>query len=393
MRIAHLSDSHLATSLDLDDNVRVHDAALRALDSRRPELILHAGDVYDGPPTRADRLATFAFFSKLAEIAPVVVVRGNHDPKGEVQLLGMLRGVTACETPEVVEVDTAADVDGLRSRATVIALPWFNKATIAKEVPPEMGIEVSDQAAVDVAREVLQALEGVAMAGDPLVVVGLSHVSLGGAQVSSGQELIGEGVELAPADFQATGSGIWFLGHIHKAQTWSDPGWVGYSGSLQRLNFGEPEEKGIGVVEVQPNGAGGEVVGAEMIALPAKKLVRLEWTAGMAAAVLEGAEPIAESAGQLRDADLRIRIRGDVEALDRLDLPHLEDVAVSEGVRRVKVETIAEREDRVRSEAIRTASSTWEMVQAYLTSKGVNAPPARLERLRALLDEIEEAKG
>ena len=46
MRVAHLADSHLDEKQDLEDNVRVHDAAIDEIQAARVDLIVHPGDIH-----------------------------------------------------------------------------------------------------------------------------------------------------------------------------------------------------------------------------------------------------------------------------------------------------------------------------------------------------------
>ena len=92
MKVVHLADSHFDEKRDLADNVSVHGAALNSIADDAPDLIVHAGDLHNRRSSPEVRLAAADFLGELAEIAPVVLIRGNHDVPKDLDLYDRLQG-------------------------------------------------------------------------------------------------------------------------------------------------------------------------------------------------------------------------------------------------------------------------------------------------------------
>src|SRR4051794_10204018 len=96
-RILHISDWHAGASLYRCDRSADHAAVLAETvalaGEHAPDLILHTGDVFDAliPGHRAMRQAIDAL-TALAEVAPVIVLAGNHDHPRLFEVFATLRG-------------------------------------------------------------------------------------------------------------------------------------------------------------------------------------------------------------------------------------------------------------------------------------------------------------
>ena len=97
MELLHVSDWHLGRQTYRHSRSKDHDAVLtEILDvarDARPNLILHAGDLFDGMrPAAAEMLRATDMLRQLAELAPVVVIAGNHDSPTLFDLFNRLLG-------------------------------------------------------------------------------------------------------------------------------------------------------------------------------------------------------------------------------------------------------------------------------------------------------------
>jgi len=87
MRLLHTADLHLGRSLHraplLDAQARIADQLVAVARDERVDAVVIAGDLFDRalPPVDAVRLAG-DLLRRLAEIAPVLVISGNHDSPG-----------------------------------------------------------------------------------------------------------------------------------------------------------------------------------------------------------------------------------------------------------------------------------------------------------------------
>ncbi len=84
MRILHTVDWHLGARLGPHDRLDDQRTALAALEkvakSEKPDLIVHAGDVWDTFHPSHDALHTgLMALTRLGAVAPTIVVGGNHD--------------------------------------------------------------------------------------------------------------------------------------------------------------------------------------------------------------------------------------------------------------------------------------------------------------------------
>jgi DNA repair exonuclease SbcCD nuclease subunit len=102
----------------------------------------------------------------------------------------------------------------------------------------------------------------------PHILVG--HFSVGGAFVSETQQLIGQDIELSRDHIGLAEADLVCLGHIHLRQK-IEPN-IFYSGSISRLNWGEMEEKGFYVHELD----GKTLRDARFVTTPTRKLIKLK---------------------------------------------------------------------------------------------------------------------
>src|SRR3954470_20880756 len=96
-RVLHISDWHVGAALYRCDRSGAHDAVLEETIAlareHEPDLILHTGDVFDAlmPGHRAMRQAVDAL-QALWDIAPVIVLAGNHDHPRLFEVFAQLGG-------------------------------------------------------------------------------------------------------------------------------------------------------------------------------------------------------------------------------------------------------------------------------------------------------------
>ena len=139
MRVLHTADWHLGAKLGIDDRHRDHQAALEGLlaDAREaePDLIIHAGDVWDGFHPSHDALhAGLRALSSLGGLAPTIVTRGNHDSARLFHALAEVfrqeggNGVQMVTRPQAIRVATTR-----AGTATVLCMPFLLMAGARQE--------------------------------------------------------------------------------------------------------------------------------------------------------------------------------------------------------------------------------------------------------------------
>jgi len=258
LRLLHFADLHLGvetggrTNPSTGLNQRIHDVCDRlgevceTVARERVHAVLFAGDAFMNP--RPSPTLQTLFAQGLRELtragAAVFLLVGNHDlPKmaGIAHPHAIYRalevdGVVIGDRAQVYELALAGDapVPALH----VAALPHFSRAEVTAQLPegedPTKFIE-------DRVAERVRALGTSIDTGAPAVFVGHCHVNQ--AEIGSAQTLFG--VSDVEVSLSTLTSGQPFpyyaLGHVHGRQVLRDDPFVAYSGSLERVDFGEGE--------------------------------------------------------------------------------------------------------------------------------------------------------
>ncbi len=396
IRIAHVSDSHFDERGRLDDCFAAHHLFLEQAREAGVHLIVHAGDLYDRKSTPAERNAACAWLRSAAEICPVVVVRGNHDAPGDLDIYEHL------ETEHSLHVYdrpiTDLDVDRVpiyytesRDRAAVIPLPWFDKSHLVAQFDAEAADQETTRiTAINAAEQLLGLLrtqaDSLRELGVTPILVG--HVMVAGSQTSTGQTLQGTTVELSPAAIDSVGCAYAALGHIHKSQVWCE-GRVAYSGSPVRQDFGETEAKGWRLVEIED----GRLVSQRFVELPVREihLVEVDLSSGVEDHGLWSAEDPLNLEAEKIPAGSLVRVRYHIrsEDLHYIDEDIVEAAARRFGAHEVKLEAIVAHDQRVRAEGITDAETAFDRFKLWLEAVGQELSPEALERLREKLEELE----
>jgi len=264
-RIAVIADHHFDRGSRWDECVRIHDWIADDMDARGVDLCLSAGDVYERRSTPEERQAVAAWCQRVTERRPLVIVRGNHDAPGDLALLERLESRYPIDVVEDARVVTQAGI-------AIACLAWPRKASIGA-LAGAMGCESSLELAGDLMRDVLR---GLGAQGRGLRAVGptifLGHVMVSGSMTSRGQPLVGCDMELGLEDLGLVGADAYVIGHIHMPQDWTvDGAPIIYPGSPRRTAYGEVEEKGYVILDVDANG-----VRWERVPTPAAPMYLLE---------------------------------------------------------------------------------------------------------------------
>lgn len=400
IRLCHLSDSHYDETDRLEETIEIHREIVERAAEAHVDAILHAGDVFNRKSTPAERLVVRQFLREAAEVAPVVIVKGNHDAAQDLAIFDdfhRYRRIRVIERP--TEPGNAWILDGVpRDQIAVLALPWFDRAHLVAGFSAEVDAETSRRMTIDAARELLSVLaaEASRVAGLGLCPILVGHVMVAGSETGTGFIPVGTTVELSPHDIADVGAAYAALGHVHKAQDWLG-GRVAYSGSPRRCNFGEPEQKGFRLVTIEGDPGEGRYE-IENVFVPLRSARRIELLSIDLTGWPEDCCPSAPQLlaaftdRQITDALVRLRYRIRPESLHRVDEAAIEVILRALGAYDVKIEAVLVHEARVRSTEIVSATSTWEKVLAYWSAKQIDVPEATRARVRQKLDEIERGE-
>ncbi len=287
MRIFHTSDWHLGRltygQSRRDDSLAAFEEALQIARDFRPELVLHSGDLFDASrPSIEEMSLAHEMLRRLSEVAPVVVVAGNHDSSALFELFeallghGRLQFVPTIRHPKQGGILEFAGPG--HEVARVICMPFLhaNRVVDALEVKAELRtLSYADRVA-GMQQVFAKALE---QGYDPNKHVHLlaAHLHVDGATWSRSERPLhvssnyaSRATAIPPVSYAA-------FGHIHKPQALPGnlPGW--YVGSLIQLDFGE-------------EGEGKQVICVEASAGRAALIKPVPLTAGRQLKTLEGTQ-------------------------------------------------------------------------------------------------------
>jgi len=271
VKLLHFADLHLgvenygrmdsATGLStrLMDFLRVYDQVVDYALENDIGLVVFAGDAYktrDPNPTYQREFAQRIRRLSVAGI-PTVLVAGNHDTPSAlgraitVEIFATLEveNVYVAKKPEVITIETR---DG---PVQVVALPWITRsALLARDDYKNKNLEEINQLILDKVVNVFEGTDGLISQLDPtLPTILAAHATVQGAIYGSERSvMLGQEVILPPSLAKNPAFDYVALGHIHKHQVLNEQPPVIYSGSIERIDFGEErEDKGFVVAEVE----------------------------------------------------------------------------------------------------------------------------------------------
>lgn len=403
IRMLHFADIHVGMEnygrIDPATGIssRVHDFLDRldevidyALD-QEGDLAVFAGDAFknrDPEPTQQREFAQR--IKRLADAMPTLLLVGNHDMPGMAAKASSVDIFQALDVPGVI-VGHRPDGRVVQTRRGPVYLGWMpypmRNRLLSKDENQGKSIEELEVVLQETVSDILRDLAARAAEKDmPRVLAG--HLSVAEAKLGSERSVM-LGRDLAVAT-SALADPVWdyvALGHIHKHQQLNgdrQPAVV-YSGSLERIDFGEEgEDKGFCWVELER-----ETTRWRFVPVHARpfRTVRVDVMQedDPTEAVLDRLPDIAE--GEI--VRVIVRLRADQEAA----LRDREIEAALGPAASVRLAREIEAEARVRlGDLAPEALTHLDLVRLYFEAKGV--APERLEALMARAgDLLDSAAG
>ena len=337
------------------------------------------GDLNHALMRIADRNFLTGFLRELVRTGPVVIVRGNHDRIGDLDVFARLIPETHLVYAPTTfyclddkggrarlsrRVD-GATVNGFRLRV----LPYIDRKPSDADVPARFDELIGQWDA-----DCLEAQRHGAMT--------VGHMNVAGALASTGQPQIGREFELSQAHVELLArQGPVFMGHIHKPQFVGSAVMVG---SVCQQDWGEEgEEKRIVVYDSSIDEPGKHA--HQVVPVPGPKMLTVSTYTNPDGTIQTAGMPVDDWPSHLR---VRVGYNPvgqppDFEALRR-QIPS--DV-------RVKFVGVPDEVGEVRCREIAEASDLDDKVAAYCAVQGIEFTPALAARLDDLLAaEAMEAK-
>jgi len=256
VKILHTADWHVGRTIRghsrHDEQAVVLAEIVEVARSEDVDLVLVAGDQFDtASPTPAAEQLVYRTLLSLSEVAPVVMVAGNHDHPRRLEavapLLELGRVTVGSVLARAEDGGVAHPVDDVR----VAMLPFLSQRAIVTAADL-MALD-GDEHGGKYARRVASIVEKLCshMSIDTVNIV-LGHVMVHGGDPGGGERHTMFDYSVSAQTFPPTLSYV-ALGHLHRHQRMPATAPVWYSGSPLQLDFGEVEDaKGVLVLDVEP---------------------------------------------------------------------------------------------------------------------------------------------
>ena len=372
--LLHTSDWHVGKALGNVDRLADHRSALEAVVAaareHRPDVILHTGDVFDGPrPGHEHVQLAVSALRELAAVAPTVVLAGNHDSQA---LFGVFNTLLATDAPlrfiakgrkpadgGIVQIET-----GSGERIRIAPLPFVHaNRQVDWFGDPERFMGVYAERL-----RLICALLGGGLADghDPArdILVFAAHVYVSGAIKAGSERAVHVSDDYAVERAVLPGVSYIGLGHIHRPQQLAGTPVTHYAGSPIPLDFGEAGEvKSLVLVEA----AAGNVTRTHVLGIEAGRPLR----------ELRGSlTEIERAAADVGNAIVRVAVISDdpidnLQAIVRELMPDATITEVLEDVASRRLEVLAPDTDHGEREL-----TYEELLDGYLANVGTGTAPA-----------------
>ena len=267
MLIIHTADIHIGvenysrpdpktrTSSRLQDFLRSLDELVDYSIDNEADLVLICGDVYKSRnPTQTHQREFVKRISRLArEGIKVFLLAGNHDSPnvpGPATTLDIFPTL-GIENVQIANELNTQIVQTRNGSIQIISLPWIRKGDfMSLEKYNKLSNEKFNSAIEEKLIEDLD--KEIANLDSSMPSILASHVSVDLAKTSSEKSMTLGKDYLLPTNFLANPKLDYVaLGHIHRHQILNDDPPVVYSGSLERIDFGEEKDsKGFCVIDI-----------------------------------------------------------------------------------------------------------------------------------------------
>lgn len=248
MRILHTSDWHLGSRLyghdQTDELFSQVEQVLKFTKQYNVDVLLVTGDIFERRTTVLPELT-----QRLADIlAPyvrqglhVILVPGNHDNREHFRMMHTLLTLEQGQSERVHVVQTREifSIDGVQFAVIPYPAPELLEPYRSESTGATQRHVALSNAYANLVRAVVNALDS------SLPAVFVAHINVAGVTTPSEHELTyDEDIRLGTADLPLASNLAYIaLGHIHQSQRISHPVPCYYSGSIDRLNLGEREDK------------------------------------------------------------------------------------------------------------------------------------------------------
>ena len=389
MKIIHTADWHF--------NERNHDEISKCLDfminyseTVGPDLFCVSGDITDSRSLSLDSRSArtiFKIINQMLDIAPVAIVIGTPSHDGNAALaLRECRG----KYPILVSELPGRFVFDKNQKKWIetgsLIFPHDQPAFMVCQIPQptkqffinDMAIEDTDKAISDAMGYLMASFAGRPKELEIIPYIVNGHGQIGGAFISETQQLIGRDIEVSKDQLKSIGADLVCYGHIHKAQYMGDN--IFYAGSPTRMNFGETEEKGFYVHEIE-----GMMIASEFIKLPAREMISMTADYTKDGETLTLQEYVSSMETMPKDlyapgTHVRFEIKAWQDEADQISKGKIEELFKKAGADRVIVSIVRVPRETVRAVKVLEAESLPDKIEAMAILRGETISESILEK-------------
>lgn len=271
MHIIHFSDVHIGVenyskpdsetglSTRLKDFLDTFDELVDFSINENVDLVVFSGDAYksrDPNQTQQREFAKRIMRLSQAKI-PVFLLTGNHDVPHVVERASSLEIYRTLEIENVYTADTLGihNIDTKNGPIQILALPWIRKSNLLAQ-----GVDLEgkshEEINLEIQNRIANSVQTLALKLDPKIpAICSAHITIFESVTSTEVSMmLGSDHGLSTNQLALPCFDYVALGHIHKHQILNEekPLMV-YSGSLQRVDFGEEKDtKGFCSIILDP---------------------------------------------------------------------------------------------------------------------------------------------
>lgn len=316
IKLLHFADLHLGVenygrldpqtglSTRIGDFLRSLDLVVDHALSQDVDLVVFCGDAYQSVHPSPTNQREFAKrIRRLSEAKiPVLLLIGNHDLPLAAGRAASTEIFSTLDVPNVVVATTVEShlIETKSGAVQVVTVPWPVRSHLQAKAQfrGKTTDEINEELAEAVTGLVRREIEGL---HPDLPTVLAAHVTVFGAETSYGGQasvFLGRDVIFPNSLLADRAFDYVALGHIHKHQVvrQADPPVV-YSGSIERIDFGEEkEEKGFVLVELDKGRTG-----FRFVPLPVRDFLTIEVKA-------DGPDPTTQVLAAIANHDLEEKV-------------------------------------------------------------------------------------
>jgi len=377
-RFLHVGDVHLQHGhprnpdrLASLDQILAHGLAFEGLGAW-----LIPGDLFHSRSSVTDRNDLAERLVRMADRAPVVLVRGNHDQPGDLDIFAKLKArwpVSVVTRPDVLRVPLPTG-----ETAAIACLPYPDKfGLVAAGVAPGDVVRTAGELLDTIVMTLAHGLETEIAAGCIPLFIG--HANIRGAIASTGQPQIGQEIELETAMLARLRAVYCGLNHIHKPQQVGDGV---FAGSIAAMDYGEAEAKSVVLIEAARDPSGTWRAQWTRRPLETPPMHHVEGRLTRDGFVTGGGELHHAHIIDWTGCDVRVRYSFKASEKDALDHDSVRRLFAA--ALRLKIEPIAEPDRALRSQAVADATTLADKLVAYAETLGTVTSDDVLAKLAAL---------